>query len=87
MYNCAYLTGLPGVGCGVKLQHCALLPAVGSSWGRGVPGVVQDYKLASRAKEGQPVEERQGWLHLQKIRVWTGLWTKACDTELATATL
>lgn len=29
MYNCAYLTGLPAVGCGVKLRHCAILPPVG----------------------------------------------------------
>lgn len=52
MFNCAYSTGVPGVGCGVKLQHCALLPAVGSSWGRGVPGVVQDDKFNSRARRG-----------------------------------
>lgn len=57
MYNCAYLTGLPTVGCGVKLQHCAVLPPVGCSGGQ----VLGQWGTGAGA-----VEERQGWLHLQE---------------------
>lgn len=50
MYNCASLTGLPGVGCGGQAPALCTTSAMGSIWGRGVSGVVQDDKFDSRAK-------------------------------------
>lgn len=71
--------GCQQFGCGVKLQHCAVIPPVGGSGDRGVPGVVQGRGGGGETGLAAPAgTSAQGLGWGQK---------GTCDPELATAAL